>query len=65
MNARYLEKNGFGLFAKSLDDPQTVMRFLERLPAFEEKLAAYAQDGNEVLYRTLDGVLDRAAAGVL
>ena len=65
MNARYLEKEGFGMFAESLDDASVVARFLERVPACEEKLSAYTQDGNQVLFAALDGYLDRAAAGVL
>jgi uncharacterized protein (TIGR00661 family) len=65
MNARYLEREGFGLAAKSLDDPGTIARFASELPRFEDRLAAYSQDGNRELLGALDGLLDRAAAGVL
>lgn len=64
MNARYLEREGFGLAAASLDDPRVVERFVARLPAFEEKLARYHQDENRVLFDRLDTLLDRAAAGL-
>ena len=50
--------------AESLDDPKTVHDFVAAIPACEEKLAAYAQDGNSELFRAVDEYLDRAAAGV-
>jgi len=46
LNARYLEHEGFGMHTDSLDDPSCVTEFLRRLPACEEKLASYTQDGN-------------------
>jgi uncharacterized protein (TIGR00661 family) len=65
MNARYLESEGFGRMAKSLTDAGVVKSFVEAIPACEEKLAAYAQDGNQLLFHKVDELLDRAAAGVL
>jgi UDP-N-acetylglucosamine:LPS N-acetylglucosamine transferase len=65
LNARYLERLGFGKEAKTLDDPRVVHDFVEAIPACEEKLAAYAQDGNKEILAALDGYLDRAAAGIL
>jgi uncharacterized protein (TIGR00661 family) len=65
LNARYLEREGFGVCAESLADPAVIRAFIERLPAFEEKLAGYSQDGNKLLEGALDHLLDRAAAGVL
>ena len=64
MNARYLEKIGYGCAAASLDDPAEVTRFLAALPGCEAKLAEYKQDGNTLILRALDEFLDRAAAGV-
>jgi uncharacterized protein (TIGR00661 family) len=64
MNARYLEKVGYGMAAMSLDDPAVLASFLAALPGCEAKLAAYAQDGNSLVLRALDEFLDRAAAGV-
>ncbi len=65
MNARYLEHEGFGRSAADLDDPAKIRAFLEAIPACEEKLAGYSQDGNKVLFAALDAKLDQAAAGVL
>ena len=64
MNARYLEKVGYGKGAESLDDPKTIFDFLDAVPACEEKLAGYTQRGNEDLFLALDERLDRLAAGV-
>jgi uncharacterized protein (TIGR00661 family) len=65
MNARYLEHEGFGRSAADLDDPAKIRAFLDAIPACEEKLARYTQDGNKVLFDALDAKLDQAAAGVL
>ena len=65
MNVRYLQHEGFGMACASLDDAKTILTFIDRLPQFEEKLAGYRQDGNKELFAGLDGLLDRAAAGVL
>ena len=65
MNAMYLEDVGYGQYAKTLDDPSTVTRFLAAVPACEEKLAGYSQNGNQLLFDALDQALDRGAAGVL
>jgi uncharacterized protein (TIGR00661 family) len=64
MNARYLEKVGYGCAAMSLEDPAEIDRFLEAIPRCEAKLAEYTQDGNTLVLRALDEFLDRAAAGV-
>jgi uncharacterized protein (TIGR00661 family) len=60
LNARYLEREGYGLAADALD-AATLGRFVEGLPAFERALAGYGQDGNTDLLRALDGSLARAA----
>ncbi len=65
LNGRYLSREGYGSMARDLDDPRTVHAFVERLPEFEAKLAAYQQDGNELLMSAVDEFLDRAAAGLL
>ena len=64
LNSRYLEHLGYGLYAPDLDSPELVQRFLDRIPSCEEKLAAYAQDGNRELLEAVDQHIDRAAAGV-
>jgi uncharacterized protein (TIGR00661 family) len=65
MNARYLEHLGFGRYAKDLDDGAPIRSFLEAIPACQEKLAGYQQDGNQRLFQALDGLLDKAAADLL
>ncbi|RYE84764.1 MAG: teichoic acid biosynthesis protein, partial [Myxococcales bacterium] len=64
MNARYLEKLGYGQYAPHLDDPAIIERFLAAIPACQQNLASYQQDGNQRLYAELDAVIDRAAAGL-
>jgi uncharacterized protein (TIGR00661 family) len=64
LNGRYLAALGYGATAPELDD-KTVHAFLEQLPAYTKALAGYTQDGNKQLFEVLDGLLDRAAAGVL
>jgi uncharacterized protein (TIGR00661 family) len=65
LNARYLERAGFGQMARTLADPNTVLGFVASLPQCEDKLAEYAQDGNSLLLRAVDELLDRAEAGLL
>jgi uncharacterized protein (TIGR00661 family) len=66
MNARYLEREGYGMMAEALDDPATVHRFLAQIPRFADKLAGYAQDGNRETFSRVDEFLDRAAVkGIL
>lgn len=64
VNARYLEKVGYGRATDHID--ATVLReFLAELPRYQASLEAYQQEGNTVALSTLDALLDRAAAGVL
>jgi uncharacterized protein (TIGR00661 family) len=65
LNARYLELEGYGRCAGSLDDAKTVNDFLAAVPACEEKLATYEQAGNTKIAHAIDEWLDKAAAGVL
>lgn len=64
LNARYLELEGYGMHAESLEDPATVTEFLSRIPACEAKLAAYHQKGNEKIMGAIDEWLDKAEAGL-
>lgn len=57
LNARWLERLGYGRYAESLADPVVVHRFLDAIPACEGRLASYEQDGNMKLQETLDGLL--------
>ena len=65
LNARYLELEGYGRHAETLDDPKTIIDFLAAIPGCEEKLASYTQDGNKKITQAIDEWLDKAAAGVL
>ncbi|MFO0672469.1 MAG: glycosyltransferase family protein [Polyangiaceae bacterium] len=64
LNTRYLEREGYGMGARSVEEPGVLQRFVANLPRFEEKLAGYTQEGNRELFQATDEFLDRAAAGV-
>jgi uncharacterized protein (TIGR00661 family) len=61
LNARYLEKLGFGRYAPDLDDPKTILDFVAALPACEARLSHYRQDGNQKLLSALDEHIARLA----
>jgi len=61
LNARYLEREGYGMWAADLDDPSVIPRFLARTEDCARKLAAYRQDGNRELLAGVDEFLHRAA----
>ena len=68
LNARYLQLEGYGRHAESLDDARTTPAFVEAIPWCEERLAGYAQDGNRAIRAILGAIdewLDKAAAGIL
>jgi uncharacterized protein (TIGR00661 family) len=62
MNARYLERLGFGTAATVLDEA-ALERFLEREPIHEEALAAYEQEGNREALATVDELVEELGAG--
>ena len=64
LNARYLEKEGFGKGATSIEEAGVLPSFIAELPRYEENLSRYSQDGNRDLFRAADEFLDKAAAGV-
>lgn len=59
LNARWLERLGFGMAADEITD-EVVARFLSRLPDLERGLAGYRQDGNRELLEKLDEVIASA-----
>ncbi len=63
LNGRWLERLGYGRFARTIDEA-VMQGFVDAIDGCEERLAGYAQDGNEDLLGALDEHLDRAAAGV-
>jgi uncharacterized protein (TIGR00661 family) len=60
LNARYIQKLGYGRAAAALDEA-ALREFASALPSCEERLASYHQDGNRVLLDALDAGL--AAGG--
>jgi uncharacterized protein (TIGR00661 family) len=63
LNARYLEKEGYGLCADAISEAK-LREFLSRLSEFEDNLSRYSQDGNEDLLSRLESVMDAAAKGI-
>jgi uncharacterized protein (TIGR00661 family) len=63
LNAHYLEKEGYGLYAEDITGAK-LSEFLDRLPEFERNLSRYSQDGNEDLLVKLEAVLESAARGI-
>jgi uncharacterized protein (TIGR00661 family) len=63
LNALYLEREGYGKYARALDGA-TLSAFLDAVPSYESNLARYSQDGNRLLLAALDGLLDQCAAGL-
>jgi uncharacterized protein (TIGR00661 family) len=62
LNGRWLARLGFGQHADEITGA-SLGEFLERVPEYEGRLAAYRQDGNRELLAKLDEVLDAAARG--
>jgi uncharacterized protein (TIGR00661 family) len=61
MNARYLERDGYGLCAPVVG-PAVLAEFLLRLPEFDDALARYEQDGNHVALETIEARVTQAAS---
>ena len=60
LNARYLQHEGYGRCADTLDDPATVHDFIAAIPRCEAALAEYFQAGNKTILEALDGFLEAA-----
>lgn len=61
LNALYLERLGYGMYAKTLDG-DVLKEFLSRVPKCQEALKGYSQDGNTKLIAALDEQLEKAYA---
>jgi UDP:flavonoid glycosyltransferase YjiC (YdhE family) len=61
MNARYLQRNRYGMAAPVVTD-EVMAEFVSRLDEFEEALGGYEQDGNAVALRTIEERATEAAS---
>jgi uncharacterized protein (TIGR00661 family) len=61
MNARYVEREGFGMCAPVPDTP-ALRAFLDRLDEFHERLGSYEQDGNAEALATIEACVTTAGA---
>ena len=61
LNARYLEKLGYGRFARSLSEAGVLRDFVAALPFHERQVSQYQQDGNRLLLAFLDARLAQLA----
>lgn len=59
MNALYIEKLGYGMFARTLS-PEVIEAFLRRIPQCETALEGYQQNGNVETMAALNDQLARA-----
>jgi uncharacterized protein (TIGR00661 family) len=59
LNAKYLERLGYGHWAESLEDPGQVSEFVAAIPSCEERLAEYSQAGNSEILAALDAHIAR------
>lgn len=56
MNAAYIQKCGYGRHFEGLD-ADSLKAFLYDLPVFQNRLSAYRQRGNELLFEALDKMI--------
>ena len=61
LNAKYLEREGYGMFTLTLEDPDVLPRFLERTPDCVRALEGYQQTDNHEILDAVDEFLHRAA----
>lgn len=64
LNARYIEKLGYGTYDTALDLPM-LQSFIERLPYYRDALERYDRQDNTRTFSELDALLDRHQAGML
>ncbi|MHB8879770.1 MAG: MJ1255/VC2487 family glycosyltransferase [Myxococcaceae bacterium] len=61
LNALYLEKLGYGMYAKE-PSLESLKAFLQKVPQCQEALAGYQQDGNKLMLAALEDGLAKARA---
>lgn len=62
LNARYLEKLGYGAWARKLE-LEPLLAFLDRVDAYQHQLESYPSRDNSTLFTCVDELITRAAAG--
>ena len=61
MNARYLQREGFGMCAPAID-ARALAAFIERLDIYNERLSGYVQDGNVEALEVIEAQVTAAGA---
>ncbi len=64
MNARYVNKLGYGTYYEDLD-VNAIQHFLDKLPDYRDALASYDRQDNTATFARLDELFDRLAADLL
>lgn len=62
LNARYLEKLGYGKLTETLDSA-TISAFLENLPSYVKNLESYPRQDNSMMLACVDELVERIAHG--
>jgi uncharacterized protein (TIGR00661 family) len=62
LNARYLEKLGYGAWARKLE-LEPLQQFLERVDVYQDTLQSYPSRDNSVLFACVDELVERARRG--
>ncbi len=62
LNARYLQKLGYGMFTRTLE-PEVVETFLANVEVYTKKLERYKPRNNDMLFDLIDEVFDRVQRG--
>jgi uncharacterized protein (TIGR00661 family) len=60
LNARYLERLGYGSWARTLDS-ESILRFLEKTDELARSLSRYPRQDNRMLFDCLDEIIGRVA----
>lgn len=57
LNASYLAREGFGMFAESVDDPAVIRQFVAEIPKLAGRVATYQQTDNREILNAIDEFL--------
>ena len=62
MNARYLEKLGYGAWARKLE-LEPLLQFLDKVDVYQETLQGYPSRDNSILFACVDELVGRVQNG--